>query len=263
MKHLQRNVLAMAVLGITLAWVSGAIAAETSLSESSKKSIGGGLCRYDGGSFAELDTTQFSSCVKLRKVGEKDQPSPVVLELTHDSKFATTCPVSIPRLNKPHGNCSPVAAEALQDFDVLRVNEWGSDKLELTILRKGESVFHRSQPRVFLDETKITLGGKSYTIGFHGTAKVKADPSENAPAVTVSYYVYLRNVMDGTRNIRWYEVEVFDETASCQAELPGTSTAASEVVDCKSTQIGIPLPVRAKVFQMPSGGGGEPPPRPR
>lgn len=239
------------------------------LSMASVQASEGGRCIYDSGYFAKLDPTAYPGCVRLRTLGPAADASPIVYALSDRSVFATSCPVTI--ILNPHlSGCDRVALNALKEGDLVRVDEWGPDSLELQVLRDGTSVFHSSQPRVFLEPSEVELDKKKVRIGYFAKALVNSSDVKKPGPVPVSYYVYLRNSVQAGRPIRWYDIEVFDSSPACQAEIPGQATAGTTGVACS---LGVhdvdppglgpkrvlepPLP-----RQLPSGGGGEPPPTP-
>lgn len=233
------------------------------LSASLQPAAAGNLCDYASARYAPLDPADFAGCVKLRTKGIAAPASPTVWSLTDQSVFATTCPVTV-AVPAPHPTeCKEIAKEALKTGDVVRVNEWGPDRLELAILRDGQSVFHPSRPRVFLDPATATIDGDTHTIGYFADALVYADASRTGKAVPARYYVYLADMVQDGATIRWYQVEVFDDSKKCREEIPGNPAAGTEVVKCDLGAGSAPVRLRGQgVKQLPTGGGGEPPIRP-
>ena len=104
-----------------------------------------------------------------------------------------------------------------------------------------------------LEELPVNLGGTDTVIGYR-TKNLVEVPGANRRA---HYAVYLRYFQKGNGRLgKYFGFEVFDEAEACLAEMPD---AEVQEVDCGEN----PAPhndVVLRSFQLPSGGGGEPPP---
>lgn len=194
--------------------------------------------------FVVLDPANFDGCVTLR-----GNPETSALVLTKDSNIATGCPVTIANLVPHPGTACPMVHDSLHPGDEVRVDDWGQGKLKLTISSNGHDVI-QGKP---LTPTVVTLSdGKTITVGYHTDVQVLG----SGP---IRYDVYLMhkkvNVDGQEKLVKFYSVDVFGPSAACRAEVPSAATVAR--VDCDD------LPVTdVTVKQLPSGGGGEPPPKP-
>jgi hypothetical protein len=198
---------------------------------------------YRPRTYAQLDTNKYGKCIKRR-----DFDVGGALTLTDRSEFATRCPVVV-KLNTHETKCKPVPS-ALREDDVLRINEWPDSRFELSLMRVGRPVF----PAQFLEPFKIRLNDESIerTIGYYADVRLPFDPAWPDRPVDVRYIVYLSSAKIATKMVKYYSVEVFERSELCVAEEPSARISGKQ--PCTTLDLGIPP-------QLPSGGGGEPPPK--
>lgn len=207
-----------------------------------------GKCDYTDGeysppTFARLQTGNYGKCINRRK---DDWGG--ALTLTSRSDFATHCPVVIAGLDKHETACTDVPS-ALKERDVLRINEWPDSKFEMSLMRDGALVF----PPTLLAPYTITLPNESErTIGYYADVALPVDRSDLTKTIDVRYIVYLSSAKLGLRTVKYYTVEVFENTKECRAEMPNPKISGLQ--SCRK----IDLDLKG---EMPSGGGGEPPPK--
>lgn len=199
-----------------------------------------------------LQPDDFGGCVDLRSIDET-----IVLALTNKSPFGSGCPVTIQHsiINDPkHKTNCMLVKNALERGERLRVDDWGKGNLELTI--RGPNGYVVSH--VPLVPTEFDWSdGKRTKVGYY------ADVTHPDFVKPVRYHIYLAyratEQERGNRVLsKYYVVEVFDPSDKCRAE--EASAKISKLVDCAT----VPVldPKNPNVRQLPSGGGGEPPPKP-
>jgi hypothetical protein len=199
----------------------------------------------------QLDPTEFGACFDLR-----DIDTAAVLELTNRSPFASGCPTTITNTMIAHdATACEHADNALKQEDVLRIDDWGDGEMVATLKRGSEFIVDRKP----LAPVVVDIGGVKHTIGYKTQA---TPPGHDSP---VDYYIYLgyRADQDSDAHPRvlkkQYFVEVFGKSKTgakkCEDEKP---EPIARIVNCDSLAIW-----PKETGQLPSGGGGEPPPRPK
>lgn len=196
-----------------------------------------------------LDISKFPECVDVRHIDTQE-----VLVLPEEGDlFLTQCPAIIDHVLLTHcGSECKLVPEALHDKGRLTVTRNDEGHLVLAHTRVDEEgkewpVFKDA----LLKPTEVGPEGARKLIGYHTEVELPGVPGP------VLYHVYLRyhaKEHDGKRTLyKYYAVEVFENTPECRAEVPGAEAA---VKPCDSLVARMKKP-----GQLPSGGGGEPPPR--
>lgn len=197
-----------------------------------------------------LEIAEFPDCVDVRDIDNQQ----VLILPEEGDLFLTRCPAIIDHVLLSHyeSQCKLVP-DALYKHGRLGVTRNGDGHLVLAHTRFDQGREITVFKDALLVPTRVGPEGSERLIGYHTEVRLPgvADP--------VLYHVYLRyhsKEHNGQRELfKYYAVEVFENTPECRAEVPG---AQAEVKQCDSLtpRMGVP-------GQLPSGGGGEPPPRPR
>jgi hypothetical protein len=187
----------------------------------------------------------------------------VTIELYADNDHATQC---------------QKVENSLLDRDAFRVDEWGGDDLELTIRNSnGRKIGPLKLEKVIRDHD-----GQKYFLGYKARHSL-------VPDRPYWYYVYQTVERRGGVPIKFYELEVFEaNNENCMNEVPERYAGfarlecppidavpdSKETADRKAAHKNIRNPTVPPAIkasknrgatttdkELPSGGGGEPPPK--
>lgn len=239
------------------------------LHDSAAATVGASCDQPPKDRYAGIDYADYGQCVQRRATDEGG-----ALILTDKSTFATRCPVTI-LSTKPHEDtkCKEVP-NALQLGDALRVDEWANGEFTLSLMRPGKGLVFPVQTlkpiAIDLDLSANPDGTsdgtpdvRTVTIGYYADVEVPVEGHPNKKN-QARYQIYLSNVLHRNGDeaslepIRYYSVEVFEDAPDCRAEQP--TKTLSKVVGCSSIEM--QYTTNGGAGQLPSGGGGEPPPKP-
>jgi hypothetical protein len=204
------------------------------------------LCDYGSDTFAPMNMDNYDGCV-LRRDSDVGKGGAIVL--SDASVFATTCPVTI-RLNDHPTQCRDDLMEALEKGDVFRIDEWSKDHLQFTLVR-GSKIIVSGKLNPLIEE----IGGSKRRLGYYLDTMVKSN-GQTRPA---RYNIYLSHIKQNGQAVRYYSIEVFEESQLCRNEMPNNNISRYSK-DCRNVAVELP-PTVSGDGQLPSGGGGEPPPK--